>query len=485
MRTIKPFVVLAGCFLLTVQSAYSQNYEDAARYFNASNGSIGANLNTSGAFGLLPNDFQSVMFNPAMSSLFGYSTFGASLNSVYSGADVGYLSNSSTLSETSFGINELSGVFKFPVYQGSFAISAGYIQTGNFNKVFSASGFNTQNSISDYLAQTTDANIQNLGYYGYATNYMTVNNDSTLESALRFDNFRGIDQYVEQLESGQMGEFIVNVSSEVMKNLFLGASVSVPMASYTFERTYYEQDVQNFYSIYPNNVSSILVSESVDARATGVYAKLGFVFKPISWLNIGASYQTPYELEMSENYTYSVYTTFDDGTNSPIDEDTNLEGSFDYSISNPQVVQVGLGIENLNGFDAGLTLDYRSFGDLQFKVSNTYKAFELTQNNLIRQNLTDVLSISAGLGYDFKGFKPQLGFSYVPNKYQNGGYDLRYYSAGFQARVSEQMLLNFGVQYAKFTESPTLYNTADYGTSPAINIDYSKITAQVGVQIRF
>ncbi len=476
-----------SCMAFLPSLLVAQTPVDAARYFQPGLGTVGSNLNTSGGFSLLSYDYESVLFNPAMSSLFANSEFSMSLNTINAGSTSTYLGNSSDFSENAFGINALAGVFKLPTYQGNFALSAGYIQKANYNRVFSASGFNTQNSVSDFLAQTTDDNLRFISYNGYAIDSARVNGVATgeMSSIYRFSGFTGINQYIEQTESGQLGEFVVNASTEVIKDIFIGFTLGIPLGTYSYERVYFEQDVDNNYDQFPSNVTDLLYTETFDARVSGIYAKLGTVIKPAQWLNIGISYQTPYELEVNENYFNSVFTRFDDGTTPTNDFIYQLDGSFTYTIMNPQIIQVGLGIQNLAGLDAGLTLDYRSFNDLEFSAGPEFKSFELTQNRAIRAQFRDVLFVSGGVGYDFNGFKPQAGFAYIPSMYQNGGVNLMQYSLGFLSRISDQMSFSFGMNYQTAQETVSLYQTADFGGSPILENDQYRLSAQIGLHIRF
>lgn len=473
--------VLVGIFCLVSSRIMAQNPNDAARYYNHQANQTGANFNTSGAFGLLPYDFASIVFNPAMSALYKHSAVDLGLTGVMNRSKSDYLATSTSSTESEYSLNSFSGVFKFPTYQGSLAIAIGYNKMADFTNQFTANGFNTQNSISDYYAQSSDANLRLIGYNGFATDSIGGN----LQSMFRFGGFTGINQFVQQNETGQYGEFVLNASTEFQKGMFVGFTIGIPLTNYSFERLYLEEDLANNYNTYPSNIESVLATEQVNANGAGIYAKLGFVIKPSDQIRLGLSYQTPYSLEISETYSYSVYTIFDDGVAPSDDYPYRLKGDFTYQIKTPSILQFGIAVENLAGFDFGITADYRNYSSLEFETAAEFKHFEIKQNKAIQSQFKDVINVSAGLGYDFGSLRYQIGAAYLPTYENVGGTDRIIYSTGVDVQISDQLNLFAGIRYQAVKQDRFLYSTTDFGSNPALKTNGSWLTTQVGIKFRF
>lgn len=474
-------IVLLGILCLFSSQLMAQNPNDAARYYDQQANQTGANFNTSGAFGLLPYDFASVVFNPAMSALYKHSTVDLGLSGVMNSSKAEYLSTSTSSTESEFSLNSFSGVFKFPTLQGSLALAVGYNKMADFTNHFTANGFNTQNSISDYYAQSSDANLRLIGYNGYATD----STGSDLQSMLRFGGFTGIDQFIQQKEAGQYGEFVLNASTEFQKGMFVGFTIGIPLATYSFERLYLEEDLANRYVAYPSNVESILATEQVNADGAGIYAKLGIVVKPSDNIQLGLSYQTPYSLELNETYSYSVYTVFDDGVAPSESYPYRLNGDFTYKIKIPSIIQFGMALDDVSGFDFGFTADYRNYSSLEFETASEFKLFEIKQNKAIQSRFRDVLNMSAGVGYKFGSVKYQIGAAYLPTYENVGGTDRLVYSTGIDAKISDQLNIFAGVRYQTGKQDRFLYSTTDYGSNPSLKTNGSWLTTQIGLKFKF
>ena len=465
-------------------SVNGQGSADAARYFDSNIFGNGFTFNSAGSMALHGMDYSSVIFNPATSALAKSSSSGFAMNGVFGRSTSDYLSNSTVRSETEFELSTLNTAFKIPTTQGSLVFSAGYVQTADFTDNFMADGKNNVNSISDFLATAMNSDIRLAGYNGYAVDSVG-NGSSDLQSILRFSNFSGINQFVQQDQTGSMGEFILNGATEFQKNFFVGFTVGIPVGTYSYGRIILEEDLNNDYSALQLDVASILVTENVRAEMAGVYAKLGLLYKATDFLNLGLSYQSAYDLEVNEDYSYRVFTRYDDGFEPSDDFPYRLEGEFKYRIENPSILQAGVSVVDLHGLDLGLTLEYRNYNGLRFSYTSDLFYEENDLNREIQNQFKDVLNVSSGIGYRFGNVKTQAGVAYLPNYRTDSNSDRFIINLGSVIDLSERFEFNIGLSYRGSTSNQFLYSTADYGSNPTFNLKQHWFTSQFGIKLKF
>jgi hypothetical protein len=474
-------VMLCACLNTSVNG---QGSADAARYFDQNIFGNGFTFNSAGSMSLHGMDYSSVIYNPATSALAKKSSAGFAMNGVFGRSKSDYLSNTTVRSESEFNLSTINTVFKIPTSQGSLVFSAGYVQSADFSDNYMADGKNLTNSISDFLAKAANADIRFAAYNGYAVDSVR-NGTSDLQSILRFSNFNGINQFVQQNQTGRMGEFIINGATEFQKNFFIGFTVGIPVGTYSYEKIFLEEDLNNDYSAFQLDVSSILVTENVRAEMTGIYAKLGLLYKATDFLNLGLSYQSGYDLEVNENYSYRVFTTYDDGF-TPSDEfPFRLEGDFTYRIENPAILQAGVSVVDLHGLDLGLTVEYRNYNGIRFSLPTDYVSEEIGLNRDIQNEFKDVLNVSAGVGYRFGNIKTQAGVAYLPDYRTDSNTNRYIINVGSVIDLSDRFEFNLGLSYRGITGNQFLYSTADYGDNPTFENKQQWFTSQVGIKLKF
>lgn len=478
MKFIKILIIM----LLIIAPASAQNYIDAARYFNQSISTTGFSLQSAGGLNLLHNDFSSVISNPAMSSLQANSSFEFQLDGFNSSIGSNYLNRTTEYDINQNAISNLSTTIKFPTIQGNFAVSVGYHQRDSFLDGFRASGFNTSNSVSDFLATSTDEDIRLIGYNGYATDSLGTG----LQSSLRFGTFQGIDQLVQQDELGTMGDIILNTSIEFAEDVYGGISIGIPLGRYEYSRTYLENDNQDLYSNVPFDVNNILVNEFVEQYASGVYLKLGIVAKPVDFLRLGMSYQLPHQLFIQEEYSYSAITTNDDGSVPSSQFPYSFNGNFDYSLQMPSIFQVNAALIDILGINLGISYEARDFSKIEFSTSSEFKDFEFTNNLEISQELEMSHQIGVGLSLNWFEFQPTFGYSVMQNPFVSEDEFIQQFSAGITTNWAKNFQFQLGGQFMQRNQnSVNLYNSTDYGSNPNLSIDGFVYTMNIGLIYKF
>jgi hypothetical protein len=483
----KKLFALLGMLCVFGSSATAQNINDALRYttFQPSFGSFDQALGGSSA--LYGDQVTGHLHNPAAAGFVSSSSFSFELNVNHLSSESDFLGNTRTESNQLNSVNNARMLLDFPTEQGSFIFSLGYNRVADFSNYFLGSGFNESSTISDYLAATSDPNTRLIGYNGYAAD--SANTATGLQSIMRYNPYQGIDQYVEQTESGQMGEAYLSMATEFQKNFFVGATLSFPIGEYSYKRSFIERDLQNAYTESPFDVSNLLVADNIDAEITGFYARLGMVYKFTESDAVGFSYQTPYTLTVKENYSTEVITRYDDGFAASGEFQNRLEGNFNYDLEGAPVYSVqgktGLGIENLN---LSLQAEYVDYEMVAFAYDSEFSIDELDVNEELNENVTSILNLKGGLSYQIGSVTPAIGLAYLPSNRTDVDNDRMFYSGGASIIISPALSVQASAQYVQTDDSQLMYSVpgnSPYSGSETLSYSTDRFSFMVGVKYNF
>lgn len=476
MKTIKIITLIFVLMLWFGRDAMAQNQFDALRYNETNPGNDPISLSMGGASVANSTGFGSFVQNPATAALFNKSFFSFSLSSRNVDEKSLYLDKSKKFNDTQTTVGDLGAVFKVPTVQGVLVIGGGYSQTANYNRAVSIKAFNSQNSITD--AFNNSNYYWRPAYFGYAL-------DSTAtgtEPILRLAGFKGIDQYAEQKERGQMGEYSIFGATEFQQNLYVGLSLNFPVGSYTYNRSFLESDPNNLYNTPPYDVNTIDSEDHINADITGFYGRIGFVYKVMPWLNIGGSYRTRTTLTVKETYTSSVQTTFKSADSNG---NTSYTGNLDprvqndkYKVVNPGRFVLGASIADYNGLTVNFSSEYVPYSNIQMEGVSISQRDAI--NSSISSDFKNVWNLMVGAGYRIGAIEPRIGYAYYPSPRKNFDASKTYYTAGLGIGLNESFQFNIGVRYAEWKDNLYMYTD-----SPVTNENIHRISAQIGFQMSF
>ena len=431
--------------------------------------------------------------NPAAMALTEESYFSFGLSSRFVDETATYLGNSSDFSDNETNIGDLGFVYKVPTERGSLVLGGGYSQTTDFNRALSASGRNNQSTITDfYNSSLADDSLFFAAFDVYAIDFATTDSSfANTESIFRigFDQYPGIDQDVELTERGKMGEYSAFLSTEFLKNVMVGAAIGYLDGTYAYSREFLESDRQNDYNAAfidsdgdgnpETDIDRILSIDTINADIRAFSARLGFVYKPLEQLSVGASYEFPSVLHIDENYNTELLSTFDNG----VQFEDDAPGRFSYKIKRPQRVKGGITVQGGNGLRLSASAEavFYSQGRIRYEEIELNPQEEAI-NDVVRSTFNDVINLRGGLEYEINDrFTPRLGYAYFPNPQDGFGSERQFVSGGFSAELSRGLLLDFGLQYSFWEDQNTLYRTPS--VSETVTEDVSRLHMMVGLRM--
>lgn len=104
---------------------------------------------------------------------------------------------------------------------------------------------------------------------------------------------------------GGVNELSLGFASNNKDKLYLGASVNMPIYSYTKDQTYSETDATTNTN---NNFASFQYTENYTSKGLGFNAKIGLIYKPADKVRLGIAIHTPTLATMTDQIRSSITT---------------------------------------------------------------------------------------------------------------------------------------------------------------------------------
>lgn len=482
MSTVKKIISTTVLCLLTVAYVNAQNINDRLLFSNQALQFGDQREITNPVTGIMPgtafaSGFGAFLENPASIALFddSFGEFGVAYKTV--SEDALYSGNNRTLDDGRANISNVGFIYSFPTTQGSLVIGAGYNQHTSANRAMAFNARNNNSTITDQF-KTPGNTYSDIAFDTYAIDYGDEFEDWD-ESIFRtgfdqYGDFLGIRQQGETIEYGHGGEYSAFIATEFQPNLMLGASVGILAGSYTYDRIFQEIDEFNDYNFQAidsdgddepdTDIDTILLSDELSSRYSGFRARIGGLYKITPHVNIGASYTFPTRISVDETLDASIRTTFDNGEGF----DDSLENQFSYSVQQPSRTNLGISLDNLNGFSLSLASDYTDHSNIEIDFEDD-ELFEdqLAENEFIEDTFTAVWNFRGGVSYDINPLvNIRAGYGFMPSRFENGIDDRTLYSAGAGFALTENTSFELGALYTKWEEESAVYTYSDYDYSP-------------------
>ena len=222
------------------------------------------------------------------------------------------------------------------------------------------------------------------GSYVGLTESMLDNPTSDVVLTDRIGQYYGLDR------KGSKYDLLMNFAMDFNDRFYLGANIGITTLNYRYDETRAEEALSGI--DYGNGFQSLRMRSAYYDDGTGLYAKVGFIARPVDGLRIGAAIQTPTVIQVRETYQMegrSVAHNEPMTANSPQDE-------WFYNVTSP--FRVNAGIAYTIGQLGLLSADYEYTDYRGMRFSSTYDddyAFD-DQNMDIKDFLGPVHALRLG-----------------------------------------------------------------------------------------
>lgn len=498
--------MLTALLLLSFQVIISQNDIDAMRYSQTGFGGTSRTRAMAGSFGALGADGSCMSINPAGIGLFKTGQVDLSVGLRFNSVNANYNNTNTGDFKTNFVYNGFSFVKAFDGKQNPdnhHALGVSVNQLANFNSNATIQGYSRHTRMNDIVAQAghdTPANLDP-SYAGLAfQNYILDTVDGHYYSFV--DPTKSTRQNDQIQTSGHYNELCFDYAYGYKDKLYIGATVGVPIVSFNYTSVYKETDDKDSMRISYNSSSGTVSStypydvyyysglggfkefsytETYKTTGTGVNLKLGGIYRVTDYLRIGASYQSPTMLKLTDTYIYQMTTTFDEGSSQSSQYPDN-GGRFSYKIITP--ARFTGSIAYLYKKLGSINVDYESVNYGQANLQNvsggSVQADFSGVNNTIRNTYTRSSNLRVGVEANVKPVFIRLGYAMYGSPYGAtfSGSQVRNYICGgvgfrsnkwyFDFSLVRQMSKdNFYMFNPKYADKSTLTNS---GTTIAATV---------------
>ncbi len=506
--------------LFAVAPASAQTLEDALRFSSRQPMTGVRSLGMAGAGTAGIGDYAAVNSNPAGLGYMRSSSFSGSL-SFFSTQDRGIFMGPSGDTALDNRINDtqighIGYVHKAQTRRGTLVFAAGINQVESYSRELYYEGENGANSTTDFFLPVegeytiaTDDGAD--GIPGTADDEFTPSFDRDL-SFIAFETF-GIDFDADRFDAGQ-NPFVPSVqtgtveqtgtiresgavyemnfaaATEVAPRVMLGASLNIPVGTWSLDRFQTEDDINNANdgANGTTDFESLDWTQTVETQMVGINLRTGVSVSTAAGFRVGATIETPTYFGLSDEYSTILTTRFDDGFTDTygdaVGEDVGA-GEFDYNLITPWKFGIGIGYAKR---DLRVMVDAEVADWSQLELDSDLVSFA-RENQFISRNLQESVNVRAGIEYDFGPVTARGGFASVSDprkatysRLADGEDRARVFlGVGLSYRVANQFVFDFGWSGEQFYDEFNTYGVTD---APVVSEDVRRGRFAIGVRAR-
>ena len=387
-------------------------------------------------------DYQANKFNiPNVGFTLKFDTYDSSMKSF----TLGFLSTATSHFMNDFvgnGINEKTsllgsfGAGASPYAPSELNDSRGWFSTGiPWNYLAAYQGGMIAEAYDESGQPMVDAN-GNWTYLG-ATEAMFPNGDGTYDIRTQ----GALDQYSRVQTFGAKYDLLMNLGMNFNDRLFVGFNLGMPIATYRYSEYFDEQAVNtaDFPIEYADGVVTNFDTATYQYDQTsdisGIYLKAGFIWNPVGGLRLGAAFQTPTFMTITDTWSVSTSTHFTSSNyNTSVDSPTN---DYQYNLVTPWRVNAGLAYAFGSYGLVSADFEMADYSKMRFTQSGDYysdsRGFR-TENDVNRYfagreyagrfgvEIRPVPSFSLRAGYSVRTSPQYYGYDKNGEKYTAAGY---------------------------------------------------------------
>lgn len=408
------------------------------------------------------------------------------------------------------------------VYRGSgaltnFNLGFAYNRIADFNQSykFAQLGNEAVNSLANLFCEQSNADGLTTGadgkmnwgndpyYWGAILAYK--NGLTNKDDQGWFIDRIGIDSAVDQFTAvetiGGIGEYAFTMGFNFVDKFYLGATLGIQSVDY--QRSVYYGENYNYPNGYPSGdempyqLEYMNYLQATRLSGTGVNFKVGFTWRPVAWLRIGAAYHTRTAYNLSLSYYGDMWSSTFSAGNNPDGYDLDSRGytsdyvqtpewedagSYSWRVSSPSRLMAGVALTIAQRLI--LSADYEAaFYDDMWLRRSPIKNLDYTatihemfrHSNTIRLGaefrVLPCLDLRAGYIYSGDAIKDESQLYTHPLIASQ-----RYITAGIGIRFSETTYLDLAYQYNNTCH--TAYQSF-YATGYGISIESAPVSTEI------
>lgn len=435
---MKRFVAIVLAAALAVP-AVAQTWQDALLFSENNYSGTARGVGMGNALTAVGGDPGAIIFNPAAGAVAGYSQFYLSPGLSFSSMTAEGTVLPGDIKAVGMGDRVNTNYARFKIPSGGFVVnmdtgrrtglrrmSFGFVlqNTNDFTSRFNAKGVNESTSYAASLASSADGYLPSvLGaedwfYSGNDPSRLPAWVDMTAYRSGMFNGITGRDgayialtevmdsdgnmrlaapvfQQYGQQTSGSKRDMVTSFSANYSDKFYIGLNLGISMLNYNLNEYWTEspQNPDEFPDIKYSDgrterFSSLRMKRNYRMRGAGVYLKAGMLWRPIDGLRLGAAFQTPTVMDITERYAFSGEVNME-GRNTSVA--SSPEDEWGYRLVSPFRFNAGaaftLGSIGLVSAD----YEYANYGGAHYSGRDGYVSDSFTWAN---EDIRDLLGAS-------------------------------------------------------------------------------------------
>ena len=357
---------------------------------------VNVSVNTAGGTAL-PGETTPLGFGNSIKnswSRFNVPNFGVSMNfdthrtSGIKNVSLGFVVNTTNRFQESLMTSGEHNWTSFMGAEAAYASNAGY----DYNSLLASDAYNYYSAPWKTIMAAQSGMITPLtdypSVYVGATEKYDINDSDPDNVTIHTYTGGPLDQSYQRQTSGFKYDYVINLGFNISDFVYVGANLGITSFNYNSAIRYMEKavnpaDFENIFTVDEQDVTTYFNDMMYDYRysatGAGVYGKFGIIVTPIKGLRLGAAVQTPTSTTISESWSESGSTTFDNpefnaSSESPV-------GEYQYKLISP--FRANFGAAWTFGTFGLISLDYEicDYSAMKFKEMNSMQTGEFEYQN--------------------------------------------------------------------------------------------------------
>ena len=334
-------ILIIGLAFLFTASGYAQN---EAFFLGTASGVGGRALSMGSAYIAVADDYSATLWNPAGLTQLRRMELFTSLSYLQYTNEATFADETNSDKTTKTKLNSIGFAFPIPTYRGSMVFAVGYNKIRNFDAGFLFDRFNTK------------YNVQ---------------------------------QTYNEIEEGDLINWVLSGAIEVTPNMSVGASFNLWRGDDEYTWDFYEQDINNdyYYDTYSYN-------QQVTTKFQASNFKLGMLYNFGLLGRFAATITTPVTIKATEKWDEHI-SQIEDADSPDQDYIDSDEGSWEYGLKSTWVFTGGAAITLLPNIVISADVEYNDWAQMRYTteppVGNKY-----SKNLNFKQNFRGTTTIRLG-----------------------------------------------------------------------------------------
>lgn len=430
--------------------------EDALRYSHSGNLVSIRSAGMGNAFIGLADDASALYWNPAGLGQLRMKEFSLGLTNVSMNNDATMFNVTTTGDNSTTVLNNINFALPFPVVRGSLVLAAGFNRLADFNAGTSIDVYNPQSSIQASLYDPDFEEFDFAWQLGLEDSLVLDYLDRGEPGWLAIPVANRVQQTIDVQEEGGLNQWSFGGSMEIARGAMVGVGLNVLSGSYRYERSFIERDINAVWQdiIVGTPVGNDVFTERTDFQelelseefrqdVSGWNMKFGFLYNYRDKARVGVAIQTATLITINEDFYKAGNSQFADAS---MGYDLALE-NHNYDIITPAIYSFGASYSPVEFATVSADIELVDYSNIEFDASNELDGIDLNDYNRSIRSLfrnTNNFRFGAEFHVPNTGLSLRGGFGLRSSPYEE---DKSNEDIEINAYVSDVTTISAGIGY--------------------------------------